>query len=155
MSKELKIILSVLLGIALIIQFIPSDLPGNSTDNTYNFITENEVPPEIADLLKTACYDCHSQEVKFPWYSYIAPVSWQVATDINMGREHLDFSNWHQLSKRKKIKSLGEITDEVESGNMPMSIYVLLHKEANLSSQQREQLVSWAENLAEAVFEEN
>jgi len=154
MSRELKIILLVLLGILVIIQLIPSDLPGNSPIEKYDFITENNVSPEIAELLRTACYDCHSQEVKFPWYSYVAPVSWQVAKDINLGREQLDFSNWKQLSKRKKIKLLNTISEEVSLGDMPMRIYKVMHWEANLNSEQREQIVNWAENLAEKVFEE-
>lgn len=154
MGKELKLILLILLLILVIIQFIPSGMPENSQIEEYDFITENEVPSDIEDMLRTACFDCHSQEVKFPWYSYIAPVSWQVAKDINMGREHLDFSNWEQLSKRKKIKMLGEISDEVSLGSMPMSIYILMHKEANLSGEKRDRIVSWAESLAEKVLEE-
>jgi len=72
-------------------------MPDNSLDKKYDFFAENDVPADVAKILRTACYDCHSQEVKYPWYSYVAPISWQVATDINMGREHLDFSNWNQL----------------------------------------------------------
>lgn len=154
MGKELKIILLVLLAIFLILQFIPSGMPENSKDNNYNFITENNVPSDVGEMLKAACFDCHSQEVRYPWYSYVAPISWQVARDINMGREHLDFSSWDQLSKRKKIKMLGELSDEVSIGSMPMSIYILMHKEANLSSEQRDRLVSWADDLTEEVFEE-
>ncbi len=154
MGKELKIILLILLAIMVIIQFIPSGLTGNSPVEEYNFFVENNVPTEVANILTEACYDCHSQEVKFPWYSYVAPVSWQIATDINMGREHLDFSKWQVLSKRKKIKILGEISDEISSGEMPLRIYKIIHREANLTKEQREELVNWADNLAEKIMED-
>lgn len=154
MSRELKIILLVILGIGVIIQFVPSKLPDNSQSSTYNFIVEDKVPSEIATLLKTACYDCHSQEVRYPWYSYVAPVKWQVATDVDMGRKHLDFSYWNQLDKKEKLNILSDIADEVSFGSMPMSIYTLLHKEARLTPVQRETIVSWTENFAEKVLEE-
>jgi hypothetical protein len=154
MGKELKLILLILLGILVIVQFIPSGLPGNSSNEEYNFIAENNVPVEVAKILTETCYDCHSQEVKFPWYSYVAPVSWQIATDVNMGREHLDFSNWQALSKRKKIKILGELSDEVSIGEMPLRIYKIMHREANLTKEQREELVNWADNLAEKIMED-
>jgi len=154
MGKEFKIILLILLGILVIVQLIPSGMPGNSPVVEYNFIVENSVPDGVAKLLKTACYDCHSQEVKFPWYSYVAPVSWQVATDINVGREHLDFSNWEKLSKREKIKMLGEISDEISFGEMPLRIYKIMHWEANLTKGQREELVNWADKLAEKIMED-
>lgn len=154
MGKEFKIILLILLGILVIIQLIPSGMPGNSPDEEYNFFSANDVPTEVTNLLKSACYDCHSQEVNFPWYSYVAPISWQVASDINRGREHLDFSNWEALSKRKKIKMLGEISDEVSIGEMPLRIYKIMHGEASLTEEQRNQLVNWAENLAEKIMEE-
>jgi hypothetical protein len=152
-KKELKIIALFLLGAFLIIQFIPSGLPGNNPAEGFDLVTRNNVHPEIATILRSACYDCHSQEVKFPWYSYVAPVSWQVAKDINNGREHLDFSNWEQLSKRKKVKMLAEISEVVGSGEMPLRIYKVTHSDANLSSEQRQQIVDWADNLAEKIME--
>jgi len=154
MSRELKIILWVILGVAIIIQFVPSQLPDNSRLVTYDFFVENQVPDDIANLLKTACYDCHSQEVKYPWYSYVAPVKWQIATDVEKGRSHLDFSYWDQLEKRKKLNILTDIADEVSQGSMPMSIYTITHSEARLTPDQREKIVTWTEELAEKVLED-
>lgn len=104
--------------------------------------------------MKNACYDCHSQSVKFPWYSYIAPVSWLVTRDINEGREHLDFSKWGGLSKRDKLKLLDKIGEEVSEENMPLKIYLIMHREAKLTLEERESIVKWAEQLAEIVIEE-
>lgn len=154
MRKQFKVILLVLLGLIVIIQFIPANLPENEPDLGYNFFNTYAVPGEVETLLRESCFDCHSQEVRYPWYSYIAPVSWLVSRDVRMGRANLDFSRWHDLEKKDKIKMAGELGEEVEIGTMPMSIYIIMHKEADLSTEQRELILTWSEELAEKIFEE-
>lgn len=153
MSKELKIILLSLLAILVGIQFFPTDKPGNDLSGASD-IFNNSSTPEIETLVRNACYDCHSQEVTFPWYASVAPVSWLVNRDINHGRINLDFSKWGDYTKREKLNLLSEIADEVATGSMPMPIYIIMHDEANLDPNQREQLIEWSEQMAEAVFEE-
>ena len=108
----------------------------------------------VGIIFKNACYDCHSQLVKFPWYSHVAPVSWLVARDIKEGREHLDLSNWGNLSKKDKLKALDHIGEEVDKEKMPLKIYTIMHAEARLTRAEREIIVNWAETFAEKVFEE-
>jgi len=146
-------VLIVLLALFVTIQLIPSGRPINQPVVGKDIFEVVEIPAEVESLLKNACYDCHSQSVKYPWYSYVAPVSWLVAKDVNMGREHLDFGNWGKLTKRKQIKALGEIAEEIEDGNMPMKIYITMHSEADLSDVERELIVNWAEQLAEKILE--
>ncbi len=136
-----------------IIQFIPSGRPANQPVAGQDVFEIVEIPAEVGSLLKNACYDCHSQSVKYPWYSYVAPVSWLVARDVNMAREHLDFGKWGELTKRKQIKVLGEIAEEVEDRNMPMEIYIRMHSEAKLTDKQRELIINWSEQLAEKILE--
>jgi uncharacterized membrane protein len=154
MGKGLKIILFSLLGLFVAIQFIPASRPAHNPLVNYDFFVANNVSPEVESIIRNACYDCHSQEVRYPWYAYVAPVSWQVSKDVRHGRANLDFSNWDQLSKREKLDVLDEIGDEVDGGSMPLPIYPLMHSQAKLTTEQREQLVKWAEDLAEKVFEE-
>ena len=153
MKKFLKILLIILLAAFVIIQFIPSGRPANQPIVGQDIFEIVEIPSEVGTLLKNACYDCHSQSVKYPWYSYVAPVSWLVARDVKMGREHIDFGKWGELTKRKQIKALGEIAEEIEDGNMPMQIYITMHSEANLTTEQRALIVNWAEQLAEKILE--
>ncbi len=153
MKKILRIVLIALLTLFVIIQFIPSGRPANQPIVGQDIFEIIEIPAEVESLLKNACYDCHSQSVKYPWYSYVAPVSWLVARDVNMSREHIDFGNWGKLTKRKQIKALGEIAEEIEDGNMPMQIYITMHSEANLTTEQRALIVNWAEQLAEKILE--
>ncbi len=154
MKKFLKILLIILLAALVIIQFIPSGRPANQPVVGQDIFEIVEIPAEVGTLLKNACYDCHSQAVKYPWYSYVAPVSWLIARDVNIGRQHLDFGKWGELSKRKQIKALGEIAEEVEDGYMPIQIYIILHSEAKLSIDQRELIVTWSEQLAERTLED-
>lgn len=154
MKKFLKILLIVLIAVFVIIQLFPSGRPANEPVAGQDLFEVVEVSTEVGTILKMACYDCHSQSVRYPWYSYVAPVSWLVARDVNMGREHLDFGKWGELSKRKRIKVLGEISEEVKEGYMPMQIYINMHSEADLTEEQRELVVNWSEELAEKIFEE-
>lgn len=105
---------------------------------------EVQAPPEVATVLKRACYDCHSNETKWPWYSQVAPVSWLVARDVRNGRKHLNFSEWQGYEAGRKLKKLKETEEEVGEGEMPMAIYLPLHPEAKLTDAERTLLVSWA-----------
>jgi hypothetical protein len=148
-----KIIWIVLIAAVVLIQVIPSGRPEVNLVNPDDLMVNNQLPDSVQQLLKNACYDCHSHESKYPWYAYVAPVSWLVVRDISTGREHLNFSAWESYSKMDKAKLLGEIGEEVEEGNMPMPIYILMHPEAKLTMKQRELLVNWTDKFAESLFE--
>lgn len=121
--------------------------------NPNDFLQNNLVPEEIAAKLRTSCYDCHSNETVYPWYSYVAPVSWLVKRDTNEGREHLNFSDWQTFDKADMAEAYYEIADEVGEGEMPMKIYPIMHPEAKLSKEDRQAMVAWAETAAEKLYE--
>lgn len=154
MNKKLKILLLILAAIFILMQFVQFRKASNQPAAGNDLLETTAVPEEISSILKNACYDCHSQHARFPWYAHVAPVSWLVARDVNVGREHLDFNKWGSLSKKEKIKFLDELGEEVDSENMPMKIYILMHGDARLSREQRDMIVQWAENMAEQVLEE-
>lgn len=99
-------------------------------------------------MLHSACYDCHSYETKWPWYSRIAPVSWLVTSDVNHGRERLNFSEWPRDFSERAAKRLEDISEELDYNEMPPAKYTLLHPEARLSAEQRKQLSQWADREA-------
>jgi hypothetical protein len=142
-----------IVGVFIIIQLIPSNRPEVIDNNPSDLISNNSIPDTVGILLKAACYDCHSNETKYPWYAHVAPVSWLVARDTRMGRENLNFSAWETYSKMDKARQLGDLAEEVEDGVMPMPIYILMHPEAKLTVEQREMLVDWSERFAESLFE--
>jgi len=154
MNKKLKILLLILAAIFILIQVIPFGKPSNKPVFGNDLLETGTVPDDIAALIKNTCYDCHSQHVRLPWYAHVAPVSWLVARDVKVGREHLDFNNWGSLTKKEKLKILDELGEEVDTENMPMKIYTVMHGDARLSQTQRDMIVRWAEQMAEQVFEE-
>lgn len=153
MSKKWKIILIVLIGLFVLIQVFPVSKPESRADNPADLIASGNVDPEIANMLKTACYDCHSFETKYPWYSHLAPVKWLVIRDINEGRKDLNFSDWMLMDPMAQLEMLDEISTEVMSGEMPMKIYPLMHPEAKLSDADRQKISDWTEAYAETLIQ--
>ena len=149
----LKKILIGLLVVFLISQFIPANLPEVIEDNPADLIANNEIPKEISNMLRESCYDCHSNETVYPWYSYVSPVKFLISRDTKKGRKHLNFSEWENYSKVDKLEALDDIGEEVEEGEMPMKIYPITHPDAKLSDTNREAMVLWAEEFAESLFD--
>jgi len=117
----------------------PPVLPGHDLWGT------NASPSPMAALLRNSCYDCHSFETKWRWYSYVAPVSWFVARDVAAARASLNFSDWPHDDAGRARKRWRHIADAVESGDMPLTSYTWIHHEAHLDEQQRAELVKWAQ----------
>ena len=150
---KLKRIVLLLLGIVVLIQFIPSNLPDVSFENPNDLLANNDVPESIENLLRTSCYDCHSNETVYPWYSYVAPVSFLISKDTREGRHHLNFSEWEKMDAIEKAEALDDIADEVEEGEMPLKIYTTMHSNARMSDADRNALAEWAEEMGEELFD--
>ena len=138
MKKIIVIVVLALVAVLILIQFIPVD--------RQNPPVALDIPalPEAKAVLKASCYDCHSHETVWPWYSYVAPVSWLVARDVHKGREELNFSTWNQYSAKERLKKLHESWEEVEEGEMPLWFYTAVHRGANLSPEDRATLRTWS-----------
>ena len=148
MKKKLKWIL-----LALIIVLALAQLTNPARTNppvVYDFAATNPPPPQIATLLHAACYDCHSYETKWPWYSRVAPVSWLVASDVNEGREHVNLSDWPKDSERA-AKKLERMSEAIEDNDMPPGKYTMIHADARLTADQRKQLTQWLDASAEQL----
>ena len=142
-----KRIILVLVLIIVLIQFIPA-LPEDYTPiEGQTFAEVYEVPMEVQSILKTACYDCHAHQSRWPWYSKIAPVSFWVGHHVEEGREHLDFSQWGSYSPGKADHKLEELVEEVKSAEMPLESYTWIHYDARLSDDQRKLLVGYFDGL--------
>lgn len=109
MSKLTKRILLGLVGLLLVIQFFRIDKTNPPVNQAKDFIKLSSPPAKVAQLLKDACYDCHSHETKYPWYTNIAPVSWWIKNHIDHGREHLNFSVWADYEAKKRIINLKSV----------------------------------------------
>jgi hypothetical protein len=141
-SRRVAMSAITMLAVAFVaVQFVPVDRT--------NPPVETEVPAtdEVREVLRRACYDCHSNETVWPWYSYVAPVSWLVARDVHVGREELNFSTWNRLAAKEQIEALHESWETVEEGEMPPWFYLPTHPRARLSARDRSILRAWSESM--------
>ncbi len=131
----------ILLGLGaflLLAQLVPVNLDNPPVEE------EIPAPAEVRAILERSCYDCHSNETRWPWYSKVAPISWLVAYDIAEARGHLNFSTWNRYTPKKRNHKLEELREEVGEGKMPLWIYPPLHPEARLSDADKEALRLWS-----------
>lgn len=142
-KRIFKKLLLVFLGIVIVIQFIRIDKTTPTVEQKQDFISVTSAPDDVAKILKTSCYDCHSYSTAHPWYSKIAPVSWWLKQHIDEGREHLNFSIWGEYSLKEADEKLEECAEEVQKGEMPLSSYTLIHGDAKLSKEQKNILVNF------------
>lgn len=101
-------------------------------------------PAAVDSVLRRACYDCHSNETRWPWYSRVAPVSWFVVDHVHDGRGDLNFSEWPAFDFELQAGLFHDIEEQVSEDKMPLRSYRLLHPEARLSQRDREVLLRWA-----------
>jgi len=140
-------IIKILLAIFILIQFIRIDKTNPKVDQAQDFISIYKPSESITKTLKSSCYDCHSNESKYPWYSNIAPVSWMVKHHIDEGREELNFSEWGIFSTKRKAKKIEEIIEEIEVGEMPMKPYVIMHNDAKISDTNRKKFLAFFKEI--------
>ena len=141
--KYLKYFSILLLLTLVVIQFIKPDKNNDGYQSVALF--EQEIVPtkEIASILKNNCYDCHSDQTHYPWYSEITPVNYWLEEHIVDGKKHFNVSAWDTYSARKKDHKLEELIEYVEQGEMPLDSYTWLH--GDLSTQDTETLLQWAQ----------
>jgi hypothetical protein len=153
--KAVKIILLALVVIVIAIQFIPSGMPENIPDDETSITQSELISDNAMGILKTSCFDCHSNQTEFPWYSKLAPSSWLLADHIIEGKSHLNFSEWGNYSKREMIGLLEEIRGEVETGEMPLKSYLLIHRDAKLDPEDVSIISEWAEEASNKIMNNN
>ena len=138
---RVKLVLIVLVALFLIIQLIPL----NQTNPPV--IQDVGAPGPVRDILVKSCYDCHSNETVWPWYSRIAPGSFLITRDIVQGRKHLNFSEFSGMSAFDSTDTADEIVEMLEDGKMPLPPYLLLHPAARLTESEIKTLITWAQTL--------
>ena len=131
------------------IQFVPTNLNKSDNEQKDDIIVTENPPQEIAALLKTSCYDCHSNNSEYPWYDKIAPVSWWVAHHIDEAKEELNFSEWATFTTKRKNHKLEEMIEVLDEGEMPLDSYLIMHGGAKVSAEQVVQLKNWINTIKE------
>ena len=146
MKKKIGIGIIVVL---VVMQFFRIDKTNPPVDNSKDLLYIAEANEDVTLLVRKACYDCHSNETTYPWYTNVAPVSWWIKHHIDEGREELNFSEWTKYDAEKADHKLEECVEMLEEGEMPLSSYTITHGEAELSEEDKHKLMDWFESLRE------
>ena len=154
MARTLKLIGLGLLAILVILQFFQPERNSTPENPELDMLSLASPPEAAAELIRKACYDCHSNQTNYPWYSRVSPVSWYLNRHVIKGKEDLNFSVYGQLDKADKIGLLADFCDVLDAGTMPLQSYLLLHDEARLTREERDLLCQWSEEEALKVMRE-
>ncbi len=146
MKKKLKWVLALLLAAFLLLQL--TNPARTNPPVVSDMMATSPPPPQIAAMLHAACYDCHSHETKWPWYSRLAPMSWLIADDVNDGRNNLNLSKWPADQPDRAARKLGMMSDAIGDGQMPPTKYTAIHADARLTASQQQELTDWLDTEA-------
>ncbi len=144
MKKYLKPVLWGLAGIFVLAQLIrpEKNLSNDQTDHVSKIIP---IPEPVEATLKVACYDCHSNYTRYPWYAEVQPVAAWLADHIEEGKSELNFSEFTKRRVAVQNHKLEEVIEMVREGEMPLGSYTWVHRDAILSAEQKQQLIDWAQ----------
>tara|TARA_R100000306_G_scaffold1479_1_gene4133 strand:+ start:11353 stop:11808 length:456 start_codon:yes stop_codon:yes gene_type:complete len=149
--KFLKIIAWLSLVGLIVIQFFPITLNESDTVPQSDFMVENQVPATIKNRLQVSCYDCHSNNTDYPWYSKIQPAAWYLEDHIQEGKDELNFNEWAEYSDRRKNSKLRSIISQIEEDKMPLDSYTLIHKDAILSDEDKRVIIDYMTALKDSL----
>jgi hypothetical protein len=146
MKKKIRKILLVCFAIFLLVQLYQPARNKDDRPVLPSHITMlYNVPDSINRILASSCYDCHSNNTRYPWYSYIQPARSFMERHIRNGKKELNFSEFGNYSRRRQESKLESISKQVEAGEMPLASYTWLHKNSKLTQQQKEMIINWVD----------
>lgn len=152
MKKALRITgISLLVILAALQLYRPERNINTAPPPPSDIMEAYAVPSDVAFALHRACYDCHSNNTHYPWYTNIQPVGIWMADHVDEGKDELNFSEFGNYKPRRKLKKLKEIVDEIEEGAMPLNSYTWMHKEAILNAPDKQIVIEWAKGLAQKI----
>ncbi len=143
MRRILLVLLAIVAAALAAMQFVRTE----RTNPPVNAADVLRAPRNVQPILKRACYDCHSNETHWPWYSNIAPMSWLLAEDVEEGRAEMSFSEWNTYNADQRNHLLEEICKEVKRGEMPLKSYTFLHPSAKMTIEDKRALCVWTDSL--------
>lgn len=157
-GKRLRTVLIILFLVFVIIQFFQPDKNNNSVSSENDISSVVPLPDSVREILKVACFDCHSNNTVYPWYTNIQPVGWWLANHIEEGKAHLNFNEFANMparngrsTRQRQEKVLGNIRETVEEGEMPLNSYLWIHANARLSPAQKLVITNWADSSKKII----
>jgi len=141
----------VLILLVVVIQFLPPGKNISKEVQPTDFINMFKVPEKVQQTLHVTCYDCHSNNTRYPWYSKIQPVGWYLQNHIKNGKAELNFSEFGSYSNRRQNSKISSIIDEVRDNKMPLSSYTLIHRDARLSVNSKKELLDFLTSVRDSI----
>ena len=133
----------LVVAIVLVIQVIPVERNVSTVPAGQSFERTEKVPANVAAILKVSCYDCHSNNTRYPWYSELQPGAYFMAQHIKEGKEELNFDEFNNYSKRRKKAKIKSIISQIEKDEMPLRSYRMMHGNARLSADEKKELLDF------------
>ncbi len=151
MKKFFKRLLIVLLIAFVVIQFFRPTK--NKSDGPFpnDITTKYEVPDSVMVIMKVACYDCHSSNTRYPWYSNFQPVAWWLNNHIQEGKSGLNFNEFASYKLRRQYARFEQTADLVEKEEMPLKSYTWIHKDAILGADKKAVIMNWAHRMMDTM----
>ncbi len=140
----------ILLGLVVlfaVLQFFRPHKNLSSGPQTNDIMVRFPTPPDVKAALRAACYDCHSNETRYPLYAEVQPVAWWIASHVKQGKSELNFSEFGALPAKRAVRKLQQLVEEIENHDMPLKSYTVLHSDARLTEAQIKQISDWADNV--------
>jgi Haem-binding domain len=134
------------LVLLLAIQLVPVNRNNPRGDPSQTIYAALPMPADARAVFERSCNNCHSNETSWPWYSYVAPVSWVVAHDVHQARKAMNLSEWGSYSATKKTDKLEEICEQLTNGDMPDRKYTLIHKQARPTAKEKGVVCQWTDD---------
>ena len=150
--KIVKRVLLVLACIFVVIQFVrptknePSGSPVKDINSAF------DVPQDVQNILRTSCYDCHSNATKYPWYAEVQPIGWWLGGHIVDAKKELNFSEFGNYRPRRQYRKFEEMIDQVKEDAMPLPSYLIIHTDAKLLLEQKEKLIGWVNTTRDSMM---
>ncbi len=151
MKNILKKTMLILLIIFMVIQFFRPTKNLAFAASINNITTQYSVPNDVQAILKTSCYDCHSNNTKYPWYNNIQPVAWYLKNHVDEGKKEINFDEFASYSPRRQYKKFREINQQLEENEMPMGSYTLIHSNAKLNREQKIKVYTWVNEMMDTM----
>ena len=133
----------LVVAIVLVIQVIPVERNVSTVPAGQSFERTEKVPANVAAILKVSCYDCHSNNTRYPWYSELQPGAYFMAQHIKEGKEELNLDEFNDYSKRRKKAKIKSIISQIEKDEMPLKSYRMMHGNARLSADEKKELLDF------------
>ena len=151
MKKFLKRFFLLLIIAFVVIQFFrPAKNIAEGTSAT-DITTKYTIPQDVDTIFKVACYDCHSNNTRYPWYNNIQPVAWWLNNHVQEGKRHLNFSDFGSGKIARQYKRMDDCIKEVKEGGMPLDSYLWIHKDAKLTDEEKQKLYNWCNAIRDSI----